>query len=396
MLLNLIFCCSLLALIHTYVLYPYIIKVLAKGKALNAIQYEENGDQWPIVNVLMAVHNEEKVILEKIESLLLQEYPHEKYNIFIGSDASSDKTNELVSDLVASKSNVHFFPFENRKGKPGLINTLESIVNQRFPKGKDNLYLLTDANVMLSENTLKKLVRHFKNEDIVLVDAHMNYIGTEEGGIASSENSYLSKEVRIKDAESKAWGTMIGPFGGCYCIRSSHYSKVPENFLVDDFYIALNAMKEGAKAINDLDAMCYEKVSTLSSEEYRRKKRIGTGNFQNLTQFYRLLNPFSKLGFAFISHKVLRWFGPFFIIGIIVSTILLAKTSMFYLIVLGGLACWFILPLLLKPVLKMMGISGGIINSIHYFNYMNVALLHGFFNFLLGVKSSIWEPTQRT
>lgn len=260
---------------------------------------------------MMALHNEEKVIVGKIESLLKQKYPQEKFNIFIGSDASTDKTNNLVSNLAHTHPNIYFFPFEKRRGKPGVINKLQSKVAERFPVGHNSLYLLTDANVLLEEKTLPNLVRHFKNREIVLVDAHMKYMGTQEGGIAQPENTYLSREVKIKEAESKAWGTMIGPFGGCFCLRSTHYTHVPENFLVDDFYIAMNAMKDGALAINDLEAICYEKVSTLASEEYRRKKRISTGNFQNLFTYYRLLNPFSKLGFSFISHKVLRWMGPF-------------------------------------------------------------------------------------
>jgi len=393
LLLHLIFWLSLAALVHTYLLYPILINLLAKGKSLNSITYKD--DELPVVHVLMAVHNEEKVISQKIQSLLNQDYNKSKYHIFIGSDASSDQSNKIITAHAKENANIHFFPFKKRQGKPGLINQLELKSNDLMPTSKDKIFLLTDANVMLESDTLKKLARHFKNDNIALVDSNMIYQGIDEGGIAAPENSYLNREVRIKNDESRAWGKMIGPFGGCYAIRSTHFTKVPQNYLVDDFYIAMHAMKDGALAINDLDAKCYEKVSIEASEEYRRKKRISTGNFQNLFTYWKLLNPFSKLGFSFISHKVLRWLGPFFIIAIGISTFFLASGNTYFQIVLGALAAWFVVPFLVTKLGNLFKLKIAVFNAIHYFNFMNVALLHGFFTFIFGVKSGIWEPTKR-
>ena len=107
---------------------------------------------------------------------------------------------------------------------------------------------------------------------------------------------------------------MIGPFGGCYMLRSNYFSKVPDNYLVDDFYIAMEVFRKGGLAINDLSAICTESNSSDILEEFKRKSRISAGNFQNLLTFKNLLwPPFSKLAFNFISHKVLRWLGPLFI-----------------------------------------------------------------------------------
>jgi len=393
--LKIIFWLSGFALVHTYIIYPIMVRFLSRNKKNNVIFYDQS-DNLPEVSVLMAVHNEASVIKEKMESLLAQDYPAQKLSFYIGSDCSTDATNDILENYKNSNSSIHFFPFHERQGKPGVINVLEQKVSSRSARSNDHIYLLTDASVMLEHNTLKKMVRHFKNNEIVLVDAHMMYSGVGEKGIARSENKYLNAEVLVKNAESRLWGKMIGPFGGCFCIRSSHFRCVPQNYLVDDFYIAMTAMQKGGSAINDLEAKCFEQVSHKASEEYRRKKRISTGNFQNLFAFKNLLNPFTKLGFSYVSHKVLRWMGPFFIIAMFVSSFILAQSEVvFFKFIFAGLIGWFFLIPSIDRLLSWVNIKIKIFRSISYFNHMNLALLHGFIEFLFGVKSSIWQPTER-
>ena len=106
-----------LGLLHTYILYPLILKILAKGKKNNTDFYE---NELPMVSVLMAAYNEELVIEKKIESILACDYPIEKLNIFIGSDNSSDRTNAIVQQF--SQSNIYFKNFNSRQGKPSIVN----------------------------------------------------------------------------------------------------------------------------------------------------------------------------------------------------------------------------------------------------------------------------------
>lgn len=104
---------------------------------------------------------------------------------------------------------------------------------------------------------------------------------------------------------------MIGPFGGFYALRKNLYQLIPENFLVDDFFICMNVLKQNFKSIADPDAIAYEEVSEDWKQEYKRKARISAGNFQNLIHFENLLLRFNSTSFCFFSHKVLRWLGPF-------------------------------------------------------------------------------------
>jgi len=385
---------SLFLIVYTYIIYPFLVKFLARNKSPNQIRFTDN-EEWPKVSVLISAYNEEDVIKQKIESLLAQDYAGE-LNIYIGSDKSDDNTNDIVFEFSEQYAMINFYPFDKRRGKPSVINNLNSIICDKHDQSENHIYVITDANVILSPNVISALVSHFKNTKIGLVDSNMIYTGLSKEGISKSEDTYLSKEVLLKRNEGLVWKNMIGPFGGCYAFRSNYFKRIPENYLVDDFYMAMNIFEQGGLAINTLDAKCYEPVSHKLSQEFKRKKRISAGNFQNLFRFKKLLNPFSSLGFALISHKVLRWMGPFFISIICLSALYFSmKGVVSYQIILVLLFVWFVCIPFIDFLFSKLKIHWHGLRSISYFNLMNVALLAGFFKYLGGIQKGTWDRTER-
>jgi cellulose synthase/poly-beta-1,6-N-acetylglucosamine synthase-like glycosyltransferase len=388
-------CCF--GLFHTYVFYPIILRFLAAGKQNNVIQYTSE-DTLPLVSVIMSLYNEEQVIKDKLDCLLALNYPKDRIQFFIGSDCSEDQTNAIVSAYAKQYSQIHFYPFTQRRGKPGVINELSDIALKSNTSGEEHIFVVTDANVMPRADTFLHLMKHFKNKEIVIVDSNMVHIGMQKEGISKSEDRYISGEVMMKHREGIVWGKMIGPFGGCYAIRSEFFSKVPSNFLVDDFYIAMKVFERGGKAINDLEAICLENVSHEINEEFRRKARISAGNFQNLFTFTSLWLPsFKAVNFAFFSHKVLRWLGPILIIGMLVSNLVLLFSGnwVYQWTMLGLIGFVFIVPFL-DRILQPLGQNNFLFRSIRYFVVMNWALLKGLFRFLGGIQTNIWQPPKRS
>ncbi|MEQ1744596.1 MAG: glycosyltransferase [Saprospiraceae bacterium] len=397
---------SMLALLHTYIFYPLLMRFWARNKRPNSTRFEFDDPELPTVSVLMSVYNEELVIAEKLQSLLRLNYPPEKLHIFIGSDCSTDGTNAIIEKFISqnTEANIHFLAFAQRRGKPPVINELAQAAGIRRsyggqtsqpktlqPSNPKPIFLLTDASVMLEPDTLFFLVRHFKNARIGAVDANMRSKGTRETGISRSEERYLSGEVLLKHREGLAWGTMIGPFGGCYALRAELFEPIPPHSLVDDFWLVFRVLERGFWAINDLNAICYEGATHRVSDEYRRKKRIAAGSFQNLARFRRwVLPPVTRLGFAFFSHKVLRWFGGFFLLGMFLSAGWLAWESTFFRAIFGlmlfGLAGSFLLNRANFPPAK----------NVAYFLAMNLALTDGFFKWLRGIQENTWQRTERT
>jgi len=371
---------------YSYMLFPLILRLLSGKKEMSPGSFQN--ESLPPVSVLIAAYNEEKYIREKIDSVLRSNYPSDKLEVLVGSDASTDKTNTILKQLAESNPSLHITLFHERRGKPGIINELAQ-------KATGEILVITDANVMLEGNTLPELVRPFREEHIGLVDSMLINTGIKSDGISRQERFYTGREVSIKQYESRLWGAMMGPFGGCFAIKRSLYRKVPGHFLVDDFFINMSVLDQGAYCISNPNSKVYEDVSNDPREEFRRKKRISAGNFQNLCRFWYMLFKGPKgTGFCFFSHKIIRWIVPFLVIISLAISIFLGLHSFIYLMfaLLQGLV-------LITPVidymLRKIGIQSIPLRFISHFVLMNLALLAGFFRFLGGIRDNVWQPTRR-
>lgn len=390
-----IFLLSSFAVVYTYVLYPLLLRFLSQGKALQGSTYAPEDEDLPVLAVLMAAHNEELVLEQKMQHLLAAEYPAQKLHIYVGSDCSTDATNDIMQAYAAQyPSRIHFFPFQERQGKPAIINQLAEAAKAISAE----VLLITDANVMPKPASIYELLKHFKQRDIVLVDSNIQHYDSEAAGIGRNEQGYISQEVQAKYREGLIWGRTLGPLGGFFALRASHFSAIPKGYLVDDFYWAMRAFEQGGRAISELKALCLEDVSGNLAGEFRRKVRIASGNYKNLATFKHLLLPkWGSLAFVFWSHKVLRWLGPVFILlswSSLALLNLLDNNLIWPLLFTGQNLLFFIVPLL-DWLLEQMGIHQKYLRYIRYFLAMNIALVKGFINYIKGVKTNVWQPTKR-
>lgn len=394
--LQIIFWYCFFALAHTYIFYPLLLKILVRKEK----NVSPNSNFQPAISILIPAYNEEKIIKQKIESILSSDYPKQKIEIIVGSDASTDRTGEIVKSLTG----VKLIEFSGRSGKPKIINHLVTLA-------KNEVLILTDANIIFDKATIRELAKHFSDEKIALVDSNM-MVGNTVGGIAKAESTYIKGEVGIKHNEGKVFGMMMGPFGGCYAIRKRYYSPVPENFLVDDFFINMKVLEKGGKAISELNAIVYEEVPSDWLVEFKRKTRIATGSWQNLFAFAPLIFRFNSLSFCFVSHKVLRWKGAFNLIVLYFLTLYFAffnyqkfefgefvsiysyppGTNFYYALFI--IENFLILLVAFDLILASLKILSPTRLITHFFT-TNLTLIIGFFKFLRGIKSGIWQPTIR-
>ena len=408
-----IFWLSLFLIFHTYILFPLILQLLTTRGKTQKFQ-EQQGDPGdteglPFLSVLIAAYNEEEVIEGKIRSVLSSDYPSDRLEILVGSDNSTDKTNEILYDLEKEYPRLKVSVCFERTGKPGVINQLAQ-------KAKGDILVITDANVMLDQSSLRILASSFNNRKVALVDTRMVNTSLKKDGISHQEKFYIGREVRIKNQESILWGSMMGPFGGCYAVRSKNYTPVPNHFLVDDFYVNMSVLKQGYKCVSNINANVYEDVSNDLKEEFRRKKRISAGNFQNLQKFRSLLiSQQPGVAFCFLSHKVLRWLVPILVLITLGTSIFLgterassAKLIMNMqkgadsLLLIENLYLLFALVQIIfismpviDHILRKIGIHVLPLRFISHFVLMNLALLAGFIRYLGGIKSNVWQPTRR-
>jgi cellulose synthase/poly-beta-1,6-N-acetylglucosamine synthase-like glycosyltransferase len=371
---------SFLGIAQTYFIYPLSLFLFGKKTQVKPT-LSTNFD----VAVVIAAYNEENVLEKKIQSVLASTYPLEKLVVYVGSDASTDQTNEIVATFADQHPNVRLKIFPGRTGKAGIIN---SIINDC----KEELLILTDANVFFTPSTIPNLVRHFAEKNTRQVCANILKTSDRNENIQALEKGYLLVENQIKLRESATWGFVMGAEGGCYAIRRNAYTPIPPNFFMDDFFVTMSVIENKGRVVFDEEAICYEDLPTESSEEFKRKIRISIGNFQNLVAFKKLLWPFwSAIAYSFLSHKVLRWLTPFFLTLLLLVSVLLSVDCFLFQVLALVQFVLFLSPLAipyvkwLKPALFVA----------HFYN-MNLALLIGFFRYVKGVKSSVWQPTPRS
>lgn len=371
-------------LIHSYVLYPLILETLMLFKNKKQTKTET---QLPGISILMSVYNEEKIITQKLESILQSNYPQQNIEIIIGSDCSNDNTENIINEYAKNHPQIKLQSFTERKGKPQILNDLLRLSSFEY-------LIFTDANVLFDKDNIRNLVASF-SKDIGLVGATIINHGLKKQGISRQEGSYIKGENRIKYNEGFLWGSMMGPFGGCFMMRKNLFEAIPPNFIVDDFYLSMIVLEKKYKCVCAPNALCYEDVSDEMSQEFRRKKRISAGNYQNLKRFASIAKkPLSVQGFCFLSHKVFRWWGPFAIIVCGITSVVLSFFSNFYLLLLG-FYCFFLLTPLFDFVQRKMGINNFIIRLPSYFVYMNIALLAGYVQYKKGIQTNVWNRTER-
>ena len=370
-------------ILHTYVAYPILLFILEKLSSKKEIIPDR--EYKPKVSVLMAVHNEETVLKEKFKALYESDYPVE---VIVGSDASTDNTNSILSEMKVLYPDLRILEYNKRLGKPAIINRLSEI-------SSGEILVITDANVIPEKRTIRQLVSNFSDSSVGLTDSRLVNRGMKKDGISAPEIVYINIESKMKNIEGRLWGRMMGPFGGFYAVRKSCYEPNPGNILADDFRICMNVIGKGEKAVSDPGAIVYEDVSNNIMDEFRRKVRISAGNFQNLRQFKRLLlRPFSIWSFCFISHKVIRWITPLLWLLMIIMNVLLIDKSFFYMLLFILQVIFIILPAF-DILLKKFKIHLVPLRFFTHLCFMNLALFVGFIRFLGGINSGIWTPTKR-
>ena len=383
---QIIFWISVFLIMHSYLLYPWLLQIFSARKKDNSILYAD--DELPGVTILMSVFNEEAILERKLNSILASNYPEKKLSILVGSDASTDHTNRILEQYQQKHSGFKAHIFEERQGKA-------SVINQLVKEVKDELIIMTDAKVIFHIDTVLNLSKHFKNPKLGIVGGNVLNETVEKDGVSIQEKAFMSREILMKYREGLIWGATIGVYGAIYAIRKEQYKDVPKGFAVDDFFITMEVFRQGKHAILDINTITYLEVPNLLSEEYRRKVRIATGNFRNLRYFAReLLTPWKGVSFAYISHKVIRWLGPFILLLFLLSGIFLYNVHEFYEYALYLSALVILLPII-DFFLSKIGIHIVFLRFVRHFISMNIALLHGFFNNIGGVRKDVWKPTNR-
>ena len=359
-----------ISFLYAYFGYPMLLAIFS---LFSRRKHETPGDtdHYPEVTLLIAAYNEEDVIEEKVKNSLALDYPKDKLHIVVVSDGSTDRTDEIVKKY--EDRGVELFRTE-RLGKTVARN-------RAVENAKGELIVLTDANAFFRQDALKKLVKHFQDPEVGVVCGAL-VLKRADG----SENLYWRYEKLIKRLEDK-FHSIIGANGSIYAMRRELYDPLPPE-VDDDFVEPLIAYMKGEKAIYESEAISEEEDIPADDmqSEFQAKRRVVLRGLQSLAHVKGILNPFKypTMAFEIFSHKIMKWFVPFSLIGILVSTFFLPRTP------------FAIITFLIEDIFIITAILGlftkkGMLQIPAYFLLTNSAVLVAVLQFLAGTRSTRWE-----
>jgi len=372
-----------LSVLYTYALYPLILWLLARlfGHTPQAPWLDEAA--LPSISLLIAAHDEQAVIEDRIRNALALNYPREKLEIVIASDGSSDRTNEIVRRYA--DQGVQLLDYPARRGKAAVLND-----SMRRLRGR--IVLMSDANTHTEPDAARALVRWFDNPDVGVVCGRL--VLTDPRGGRNADGLYWRYETFLKRNESQL-GALLGSNGAIYAIRKDRFVPIPNNTVIDDFVIPLAAkLRHGSRIVYDSQAVAHEESSPTVRVEFRRRTRIGAGGWQAIGLLWPLLNPWRGwIAFTFLSHKVLRWVCPFLMAGALAANLLLCGERFYAVLMLAQLALYLIAAsgLLIPGGARVSRVA----RLASMFVTMNAALLIGFLRWAQGPQSGMWTRTRR-
>jgi cellulose synthase/poly-beta-1,6-N-acetylglucosamine synthase-like glycosyltransferase len=374
--------CAALVL-YTYLIYPLLLAIFILVRRKRSVEPQTDEHDLPQVSVLIVAHNEEAVIRERIENLLSLDYPANKLELVVASDASADRTVEIVREFEKQSVRLHEFP--SRTGKAAVLDMV-------IPRLKGQLVVLSDANTMMERMALKRLVRWFSDPNVGVVCGKLVLTDPVTG--RNVDSLYWRFETLLKRGEGML-GALLGANGAIYAIRRNMFQGVRHDTIVDDFVIPLLArLRSGCRIVYDEKAIAYEETPPEIANEFRRRARIGAGGFQSIGVLWPLLDPRRGwIAFTFLSHKVLRWMCPFFLLGLVTANLVLVDMGIYgaslgFSVLLASLA-------LLGQYAPLSSSAGRAVRLTTMFATMNAALLVGFFRWVRGRQHGAWERTAR-
>lgn len=346
-------------------------------------------NEFPAVTIVIAAYNEAPFIKKKIEDTLAIDYPKEKLKIIFVTDGSTDGSEKIVGN----NSSVLVLHQVERKGKSAAISRAMQFV-------KTPIVIFSDVNTMLNKECIQRIVPHYANKKTGGVAGEKRIINNQNrSAVGEAEGLYWKYESLMKKQDAD-FNTVVGAAGELFSIRTELFSLPAENIILDDFVISMQACLKGYTIKYEPGAFATELPSVSLKEEMKRKIRISAGAYQSIAYLKSALNIFKYplLSFQYISRRLLRWvFCPLMLIAAFVTNVIIVSNTGF-----SSFFGWFLCAQLFFYILAFFGwiiITSGkravLLTVPFYFLFMNYCLVKGFFKFLRGTQTVLWEKSVR-
>lgn len=375
-------CISFALIVYVYAGYPALLRIGAFGRRRES----RNGlSPLPLISVIVPAHNEEASIAAKIENVLASEYPRERLDILIGSDGSSDRTEDIVRRFAGEGVGLVSFPQQH--GKSAIQNGLVALAS-------GEILVFTDADCTFAPSTLYALIDRFADPAVGLVTARPIFDNSSETSVTRNEGIYLRYETWLREQESVR-GLLALASGSLFAIRRRLWQPLDVT-MGDDFALPLHVAKEGFLNVLEPRAIAVTRLAQNEANSmFKMKVRIIAKDFRALIANRQLLNParYGGIAIALWFHKLLRWLVSYFLLTRLIGNAFLLNST------------FFCVTMATQAILYALALHGCLAGSRSHwkiasipasFCIVNAAALAGTLNCLMGRTFNRWTPTRDT
>jgi len=365
--------------------YPVLLASMSKLKYFLGFAGPEptalSDEQLPTVSFVISAYNEEGVLQVKLDNTLLIDYPSEKFEVLVLSDASGDKTDQIAKGY--SDRGVHLLRSETRVGKSENLSKF-------VPLARGEIIVFSDANSIYESDAVRRLVMHFTDPRVGYVVGAQRYRSGRKGQYFDSENQYWEIELKIKEWESNL-SSVVGADGAIFASRKSLFEPIHASD-INDFLGPLKLVSLGYRGVFEPQAVCIESPVSSLRRNFFRKVRIITRSLQAIGKVPMVLLPW-KTGWFSVQvwlHKVLRWFSPIFLLLIFLGAwVDFEQGKVHGQVLLGAMLTWVFIASLyvIHPLRRIPFVS-----TACYALVMNVAAMVALVLALSGRSINTWKP----
>lgn len=372
-------------LIYPLIVYPASLLVL--DKLYKDVAIEVDNDFNPSVSFIVAAYNEEKVIAQKLNNILMLDYPRDQLEIIVASDGSSDNTNELVEEFISlnPQYDMQLLDVQGRRGKTHAQNEAVKI-------SKGELLVFSDSNSIWRIDALRALVNRFLDAKLGYLSGALKYKNGKESITSESESAYWDFDLRLRLIESKVSST-VGGNGAIYAIRKENYVELPD-ILSHDGFMPTKMVIQGKTAKFEPNAVAFEKAGETSADEFKRKVRMQRGQPWKKYVDIEKFNVFKYGWFSYfyIGHKYLKY--QLYILHPLLFLInfLLAFSSYFYGVIFLFHTFFYILAFWGW----LSGSNAKYLYVPYYYSMTIFAQGYAVVSTLIGLSKTAWEKAEST
>lgn len=375
-----IFWLTVFLIFYTYVGYSLVVLLLARFTRDTV----ERREIEPRITFLITAYNEEKNIAKKLINTLDLDYPKEKLEIIVASDGSTDRTDEIVNSFAGRR--VRLVRVEGRAGKT-------ETQNQAVRQATGDIIVFSDATTRYEHMNLRNIARNYADPKVGAVSGRYEYYNPTGATIGVGNILFWKYENFIKRSQTRI-KTITGCCGCIYSVRRNLYEPLPAD-IISDLVEPLKILEKGYRIVFEPEAVAYEETTEKSAEEFNMRIRVITRGMRGMLYMRKLLNPFRHgfVAFQLISHKLLRWLVPLFMVVALVANAFLlgepfydatfALQVAFYLLALVGL------------IAERANVKFKLFSIPLYFSTVNLASLISMYRTWKGHKAVTWETVRK-